>query len=283
MSKELVYIKDNIENTHYIYTNELDVDYSFIKCYEWLCNHHKTKYPETVIDLRYTVTDDKCEIFCEEEFIDKGWVWNSKDYKKRILYELTKIPVFVTVEKVTVAIQTTEPIKFFQETQTETIISTRPQQTSTFVQTNPITIPKIENVENQQRTFLNKAYNQDSNNMDLFNYFDTGATEIITDFSKWYTNELEPVIANISKLNLGNEGYAPNPFSPINPKNPFLPYCNNTSTDEILSDTVTTGSAISDTTTTTENDIIQCYQELTNELKSRLTQPNYGLRSKKYD
>lgn len=280
MSKKLVYIKDNIENTHYIYSNELEVEYSFIKCYEWLNNRYKSKYPDTVIDLRYTITDEKCEIFCEEEFIDKGWVWNSKDYKKRILYELTKISVFVTVEKTSVAIQTIEPIKNFQETQTETVISTKPQQISTFVQTTPITLPKIEYVENAQKTFLNNVYNQDTKNIDLFNYFDTGVNEIIPDFSKWYTNELEPVIANISKLNLGNEGYSPNPFSPINPKNPFLPYTINV--DQKESDTIASDTATSDTITT-EKDIISCYQAITDELKGRLTQVNYGLRSKKYD
>lgn len=262
MSKELVYIKDNIENNHYVYTNELDVDYSFIKCYEWLCNRYKTKYPESVIDLRYTLTDDKCDIFCQEEIIDKGWVWNSKDYKKRTLYELTKIPVCVTVEKTSVYIQTIEPTKIFQETQTET--ETNPQQISTFVQTKSIPVKE----KSLQRTFLNTVYSQE--NMDLFNYFDTGANDIITDFSKWYTNELEPVITNISKLNLGNNGYAPNPFSPINSKNLFLQ--DNTESKPIKSDTCTT-----------ENDIINCYQVLTTELKGRLTQPNYGLRSKKYD
>lgn len=252
MSKELVYIKDNIENNHYVYTNELDVDYSFIKCYEWLCNRYKTKYPESLIDLRYTLTDDKCDIFCQEEIIDKGWVWNSKDYKKRTLYELTKIPVCVTVEKTSVYIQTIEPTKIFQETQTET----DPQQISTFVQTKSIPLKE----KSLQRTFLNTVYSKE--NMDLFNYFDTGANDIITDFSKWYTNELEPVITNISKLKLGNEGYAPNPFSPINPKNPFLSYNTESITIESKNDT---------------------YQALTNELKGRLIQPNYGLRSKKYD
>lgn len=267
MSKELVYIKDNIENTHYIYTNELDVDYSFIKCYEWLCDHYKTKYTESVIDLRYTITDEKCDIFCEEEFVEKGWVWNSKDYKKRILYELTRIPVCVTVEKTSVYVQTIEPTRCFQETQTD-VISTKPQQLSTYVQTPISILPKteyVERVESSQRAFLNNVYNQETN-VGLFDYFDTGANEIITDLSKWYTNELEPVITNISKLNLGNEGYAPNPFAPINPKNPFLPYCN----------TVT-----SENETTVDTDNIQ--QALTIELKSRLCEPNYGLRSKKYD
>jgi hypothetical protein len=238
MSKELVYIKDNIENTHYVYTNELNVNYSFIKCYEWLRSNYKTKYPEIVMDLRYTIEDDKCYIFCEEEIVNKGWVWNSKECKKRTLYELTLIPVCVTLEKTSVYIQTIEATKNFQETQTE------------FVEK-----------ENLQKTFLNKVYNQE-NNIDLFNYFDTGANEIITDFSNWYTNELEPVITNISKLKLGNEGYAPNPFSPINPKNPFLSYNTESITIESKNDT---------------------YQALTNELKGRLIQPNYGLRSKKYD
>jgi len=254
MSKELVYIKDNIENTHYVYTNELNVNYSFIKCYEWLCSNYKTKYPETVTNLRYKIEDDKCYIFCEEEFINKGWIWNSKDCKKRTLYELTLIPVCVTVEKTSVYIQTIEPTKNFQETQTEAVMSTKPITLSTQTEFE-------ENGGNLQKTFLNKVYNQE-NNIDLFNYFDTGANEIITDFSNWYTNELEPVITNISKLKLGNEGYAPNPFSPINPKNPFLSYNTESITIESKNDT---------------------YQALTNELKGRLIQPNYGLRSKKYD
>lgn len=259
MSNELVYIKDNIENTHYVYSNQLNEDYSFVKCYEWLRDRYQVKYPESIIDLRYTIRDEKCDIFCEEEFIDRGWVWNSKDFKKRTIYELSKIPLCVTVENKSVSIQTTEPIKCLQETQTDVVIYTKPLQISSFVQTN-------DTIENSQKSFLNKVYNQESNN--IFEYFDNSANEIVTDFSNWYAKDLEPVITKISKLNLGNEGYAPNPFSPINSKNPFLSY--NTTSTNLECNNI-------------ENNLEKYYSALTIELKSKLNQPNYGLRSKKYD
>ena len=68
MNNYLIYIKDNIENTCYVYSNELvelGTD-TFLKCYDWLKIEYKRKYPENIKDIRYIVSDNCCEIFCEE-------------------------------------------------------------------------------------------------------------------------------------------------------------------------------------------------------------------------
>lgn len=234
MNKELVYIKDNIENTHYIYTNELDIDYSFSKCYEWLQTEFKRKYPESLTDLRYTITDTICKIYCEEENIQKGWIWNSVDTKERVLYELSKIPVVVIVEKISVETMTEPNV---ETVSVQTITELVPMKKTVSMQTDQVTV---------QKSYLDQVYNNPTN---IFTYFDTNiANDFSNDFSHWCTTELEPVINNISKLSLGNEGYAPNPFTPINTRNPFL-------------------------------EPIDEKEALRIELKQKLAQPNYGLRS----
>jgi hypothetical protein len=228
MNKELVYIKDNIENTHYIYTNEIDLEYDFSKCYDWLKDKFKTKYPESLVDLRYTITDNTCKIYCEEESLQKGWIWNSVDTKERVLYELSKIQIGVVVENI--AIETTSV-----GTMTE------PELKKHFVSVGMLTEPIIEKITELvplKKTHCGTIYDK---------YFDT-TSDFTNDFSHWCSTELEPVITNISKLSLGNDGYAPNPFTPINTRNPFL-------------------SSVDDR------------DALTIELKRKLSEPNYGLRS----
>lgn len=255
MNKQLVYIKDNIEKTHYIYTNELDDDDDniFAKCYEWLSKNYREKYPDKLVDLRYIITNGTCDIVSEEEYINKGWIWNSTDVKRNVLYELTKIPVCVVVEKI-------EKVQKVASVQTEPEKPTQPKLEQTHIvhfDITPNTSPS--NTPPTQKSFLEKTYNEETN-IDLFNYFDTSTNEIITDLANWYNKELEPVISNISKLNLGNDtyGYAPNPFSPVN-NNPFIEKRNSTTTSD------------------------DSKRQLTIELKSRLQKDNYGLRSKKFD
>lgn len=245
MNKELVYIKDNIENTHCIYTNEVDLEYDFSKCYDWICKQFKIRYPESVTDLRYTITDNTCIIYCEEENVKKGWIWNSVDTKKKVLYELSKIPVAVVIESTveTVCAETMTD-ECCVETITEKCFSIGtsmselvPVKKTISMQTDNFTV---------QKSYLDQVYNNPDN---IFTYFDTNpTTEFVNEFSHWCSTELEPVISNISKLSLGNEGYAPNPFTPINTRNPFL-------------------------------EVIDEKEALRIELKKKLAQPNYGLRS----
>ena len=210
MSKELVYIKENVENKEYIYTKELNMESSFIKCYEWLSCQYRQKNPNMNIDLRYKIQDDTCEIFYEEMVTEKGWVWNSNSTKRVVMYTLRKLPVLLVIPKRVIT----------NETQTENEKENEKDNVSLerlpSIKEEPIINSPILNC------LKNKGYTTE-----LFNYFDGNTNDIMEDLTKWYTNELEPVIDNLSKLNIGNSGYAPNPFSPIknvNQSNQFNQY-----------------------------------------------------------
>jgi hypothetical protein len=218
----LIYVKDNIENTHYVYTNDLTEEYGFIKCYDFLREQYKTKYTESLVDLRYTITKDSCDIFCNEEVILHGWVWNSKDTKRKVIYELTKIPVLIVKDRKSVETMTDLNLKVTACIQTDT--------------------------NSSNKNALKKLYdcNPHPDECDFF-------TTVTNNFSDWFSNELEPVIENIGKLSIGNEGYAVNPFNPINNGNPFLKY--------------------------NQNNCEQNIQDALNaELKGKLSEPNLGLR-----
>jgi hypothetical protein len=219
----LIYIKDNIENTHYIYTNDLTIDYGFVKCYDLLREQYRTKYTDSLVDLRYTITEDRCDIFCDEEIILHGWIWNSKDKKQKVLYELTKIPVLSVKELIAV-----ETISV--ETMTE---------------------PTLNEYKDKNKTHLQKLYNCNPN-PDPSDFF-RNISYVTNNLPDWFSNELEPIIENIGKLTIGNEGYATNPFNPINNGNPFLKYNENTYTGNIK-------------------------DALNLELKDKLSEPNLGLR-----
>lgn len=202
MNNYLIYVKDNIENTHYIYTNEL-IDLgtdTFLKCYDWLKTEFRQKYPEKTIDLRYIVSDKCCEIFCEEDFIQRGWIWNSTDTKRNVLYELTKIPICVVNIKKNISTMTENKQ-----------ISNFSMQTVSLVD-----YPVKSCIE---KNYFQQTYNNPYQINDVLTCFDIDSKT--QDVSSWM-EELEPVIQNISKLNIGNNGYASNPFSPINETNPFL-------------------------------------------------------------
>lgn len=78
----LIRIVDNLNDEEYIYSNNLNISLqqaavSLLKDTKWSL---------------YTLCEDKCEIFINEEVIQRGWVWNSKNTTKKILYELSYIP-----------------------------------------------------------------------------------------------------------------------------------------------------------------------------------------------
>jgi hypothetical protein len=230
--QSLIYVKDNIENTHCIYTNDLTEEYGFVKCYELLREQYKTKYTESLVDLRYIITKDRCDIFCDEEVILHGWVWNSKDTKRNVMYELTMIPVLIVKETKSIETMTNPNLK-----------ADGCVQTDNSSDTNKDTNDK----DNSNRNTLKKLYkcNPQGDECDFF-------TTVTNNFSDWFSNELEPVIEKIGQLNIGNEGYAVNPFNPINNGNPFLKYdCQ-------------------------ENNLFQ--DAINAELRDKLSKPNLGLR-----
>jgi hypothetical protein len=313
MNKTLIYIKDNIKKTHYIYSNEIDLDYGFQKCYEWLRERYIETYPDKLADIRYSLFNDRCEIFCEEEIINKGWVWNSVDSSKNVLYELTTIPVCIEAETTEIEIETrdiqimTEPVETI-DAQIETI-DTQIETIDTQIETDAI--EKVEttncfNVEyitprnltnsdvftidippspiqeaitqNTQKSYLDNVYNSKSCVNDFFTYYENEFAAT-SDQSTWYTHEIEPVIFNFSKMNIGNEGYAKNPFSPV-PQKSFL----NTPTIEYTDKIEYTPPTLSTTSyydSFVNQEPVNTKDALRIELKNKLTLPNYGLRQRK--
>jgi hypothetical protein len=267
--------------------------------------------------MRYTLIDDRCEIFCEEQVLNRGWVWNSVDTSKNVLYELTTIPVCIEAECIEIEIETrdiqimTEPIETVDaqietdpletddvqiETDTlETVnaqIETDPVEkvdttscfdieyltSKNFTKSDVFTIdipPSPVDESFTQRSYLNNVYNSKTCVNDFFTYYDNEFTATSDEnINAWYTNEIEPVICNFSKMNIGNDGYATNPFSP-NPQKTFL----NTPTIDYISPPIQTTKTYYDTFVNQEP--VNTKDALRIELKNKLTLPNYGLRQRK--
>jgi len=103
----LIHIKNNITNKQSIYNTDVDLEFGFLKCIEWLQKTDDKSY-------KYTISDDLCEIFYECDVVKPGWIWNTNSTKKSIVYTLTKIPICVFTPQTQVISQST------QSTQTET-------------------------------------------------------------------------------------------------------------------------------------------------------------------
>lgn len=103
MEKNLIHIIDNVKNDQYIYSNELNLDLKDVVS-DFVKDLESSEY-ELDIDL----SDNKCEIFIKEEIIQAGWVWNSKNTNKKVLYKLSSIPVFkIKVNTIKTQTQTTQ-------------------------------------------------------------------------------------------------------------------------------------------------------------------------------
>lgn len=281
MSEQLIYIKDFIENTHYIYTNESNVNYGFIKCYEWLKQEYRKKYPDSVVDIRYTVSDKSCEVFCEKEILEKGWVWNSSNLEKKVLYEMTFIPICVFTEKQDVETMTQNVDTLHFGTQTIPIKNTTNKKrirdyaktrdydyssscSSSTVSSSPV-LSTVSSSPVSSSPVKSKYLKMDS--IDFFSCLETKTTDTITN---WYVTELEPIINKVTELRLGNEGYTKNPFCPINPTNPFENknegYAKNTFCPINPTNPFANKNAINK-------------DSLRIELKKKLNEPNFGLRT----
>lgn len=90
----LIRIVDNLNDEEYIYSN--DIDMSLERAAISLVDKLKHKVLKNV---EYNICENKCEIFINEQIIERGWVWNSKNTSKKILYKLSYMPVFSVQEK----------------------------------------------------------------------------------------------------------------------------------------------------------------------------------------
>jgi len=268
MSEQLIYIKDFIENTHYIYTNESDVNYGFIKCYEWLKQEYRKKYPDNVVDIRYIVSEKSCEVFCETEILEKGWVWNSSNLEKKVLYEMTYIPICVFSEKkdVETMTQNVDTLHFGTQTipiKNIPIKNTNKKRIRDIRDIRDITDIRYYDYSSSCSSCSSSESSSDSTPVlssntsiknkylktDCIDFFGCLDTDTVTN---WYATELEPIINKVTELRLGNEGYAKNPFCPINPINPTNQFANQNAINK---------------------------DSLRIELRKKLNEPNFGLRS----
>lgn len=237
--EKLICIQDNIEGKSYVYTNDLNENGDFIKCYEFLCNNYKIKYGNT-IPLEISITEEHCKIFCDDTVVTNGWVWNTTKKQIKVLYELTKIPILIPkynrcdtishftqtfIQTDTHDTQTTYNGTQSAVTQT-TYDGTQSAVASQVTQTENEELPSYGNVfiqtsasqvtQNEERTVLDKLYNLHNPNFftDIFLNGElklNNSTELDTCFQsdQAFSSEINENF---------NFGYAYNPFNPINNK-----------------------------------------------------------------
>ena len=101
MSNTLIHIKNNLTDKQSIFNTNVDLEFGFLKCIEWLQRTDDKSY-------KYTITDDLCEIFYECDIVKPGWIWNTNVTNKTIIYTLTKIPICVFIPQTQTISQTTQ-------------------------------------------------------------------------------------------------------------------------------------------------------------------------------
>jgi len=90
----LIHIVDKLNDKEYIYSNGLEI--SLHQAANSLVNKLTDEKWSTA---EYNIHEDKCEIFINEQVIERGWVWNSKNTTKKILYKLSYLPIFNIEQK----------------------------------------------------------------------------------------------------------------------------------------------------------------------------------------
>lgn len=171
----LIHIKDILENKEYIYNTDKTKD--FKNCITFLKNKLSKDHQK---DLKYNIFENHCEIYYENEFKNKGWVWSSIETKRDIIYILTNIQILdLESNKLDKSSQTKKKL------QKQTLNETQTQTGDNFI---------------NNRNHLSNYYSQIHNN----NYNDYN-----NDY--YYNNQIQ-----IKPLNNHlSSGYAKNPIMPI--------------------------------------------------------------------
>ena len=97
-------------------------------------------------NVKHSIHDTFCEIFLENETVQKGWIWNSTETTKQVVFILSFVPILDTKPKMTVT----------TETQTSTSCQTSEKSTQT----------------NSDVSSLELQYRYYSNQDRLFDHFD---------------------------------------------------------------------------------------------------------------
>lgn len=109
-----ILIKDILNNKEFIYTdNNFDEAVNYLKITYNLDN------------VNFTIHEQFCEIFREEQVINKGWIWNSTESNKEVIFVLSLIPVLNNnnphIEQIDTCTQTNFTTVQNTSTQTETL------------------------------------------------------------------------------------------------------------------------------------------------------------------
>lgn len=109
-----ILIKDILNNKEFIYTgNNFDEAVNYLKITYNLDN------------VNFSIHEQFCEIFREEQVINKGWIWNSTESNKEVIFVLSLIPVLNNnnphIEQIDTCTQTNFTTVQNTSTQTETL------------------------------------------------------------------------------------------------------------------------------------------------------------------
>jgi len=108
----LILIKDIINNKESIYNTNFSN--SFHDCIQYLKNTCQLD------NINYSIHNTFCEIFIENQILQKGWIWNSTETTKQVIYILSFVPILDTQPKMTVNTETQTMTTSCQTVSTQT-------------------------------------------------------------------------------------------------------------------------------------------------------------------
>jgi hypothetical protein len=108
----LILIKDIINNKESIYNTNFSN--SFHDCIQYLKNTCQLD------NINYSIHNTFCEIFIENQTLQKGWIWNSTETTKQVIYILSFVPILDTQPKMTVNTETQTMTTSCQTVSTQT-------------------------------------------------------------------------------------------------------------------------------------------------------------------
>ena len=240
----LIHIVDNLNDKEYIYSNGLTI--SLEQAAISLVYKLKDTKWSLLQNVEYNICEDKCEIFINEQIIERGWVWNSKNMTKKILYKLSYISLFSVEEK---------PKQIEQSVQTEEIVDNYVDYSADY--SDYVDYIDYTNYEDVVRQQTENLYIKNTN-ADIYNdggFFNVG------DY----------------KIDLGL-GYSNNPFDPVNNLSLKTNIWSDPNHKYAINYTVPL-----DDTLLMEDPEQRIISDLNIEIKRRLALPNFGLRRFKQD
>ena len=169
-----ILIKDILNNKEFIYTGN-----NFDEAINYLKNTYNLD------NVNFSIHDQFCEIFREQQILNKGWIWNSTESNKEVIFILSLIPVLISEPKI-------EQVETF--TQTNFVTS---QDNST--QTEPFVEKKEKETENVSQLELQYRYYNDHDR--LFDHFETSLDIFPTHTHTSNTSLIDPLnICNKTKI-----------------------------------------------------------------------------------